>query len=158
MWRDATGGSVALLLESATVVQSPPPVPNRRTATMREANITEPAVLFRLKASIRPHMSGQTLYEATRGVWKMGPRRERARLAFAVIGGEIAEVFLIEGWQVAGTSEYTTRPRIEVNRPDRWEFVGEVASASIRDRNIERTAKRYITPLSSNPVTYVNLD
>lgn len=141
-------------------LSGPVPTPSLHAnyTIMPDANITEPAVLFRLSASVRPNMSAQALYEATRGVWRMGPRRERAKLAIAVIRGEIAEVFHVQRWQVAGTSKYTTRSPAEVNRPDRWEFVGEVASKDIRDRYVGRTVKRYITPRSSNPVTYVNID
>lgn len=41
------------------------------------------------------------LYEMTRGWWKAGARRERARWAFAVSDGVVRAVYRIEGWEPA---------------------------------------------------------
>ena len=57
------------------------------------ANVMEPALLIRLTDSYRPGMSDVALYEATRGVWRIGPRREGARLALAVHDGLVKEVY-----------------------------------------------------------------
>lgn len=51
---------------------------------MRNVTITEPAVLIRIPKLFTEGMSTQALYEATRGVWKVGDRRESARYALAV--------------------------------------------------------------------------
>jgi hypothetical protein len=128
------------------------------TSTMPDAAITEPTLLFRLSASVRDGMSAHALYEATRGVWKLGPRREQARLALAVVRGVVREVYEIHGWQRAGTDEYSTRPRTDVNRLDRWEFVGAGAPDGIRERYIGLAAHRYFSKGARNPVGYVNID
>ena len=40
-------------------------------------------------------MLANALYEATRGVWKVGERREYAHLALAVFEGVVREVYAI---------------------------------------------------------------
>jgi hypothetical protein len=41
--------------------------------------IEEPAILFKIPQLFQHGMSDLALYEATRGYWKVGPRREGAR-------------------------------------------------------------------------------
>jgi hypothetical protein len=54
-------------------------------------------------------MSDVALYEATRGVWKIGPRRAKARYALAVYQGVVQEVYEILNWDPAWTSPYSNR-------------------------------------------------
>jgi hypothetical protein len=60
--------------------------------------VTEPSILIRINRLYRYGMSIQELYEATRGVWKLGTRRVQAHYAFAVYRGVVREVYQIEGW------------------------------------------------------------
>lgn len=53
-------------------------------------------MLIRIPQLYRPGMSREALYEATRGHWKVGPRRERAEFAMAVAGGIVREVYEID--------------------------------------------------------------
>jgi hypothetical protein len=79
------------------------------------------------------------LYEATRGVWRVGPRREKAMLALAVYRGIVQEVYRIHAWYPAGTLTYRTRDDVAAHvGSGRWEFEGVVAK-DVRDR--------YVTPL-----------
>ena len=70
----------------------------------------------------RPGMSGQDLYEATRGVWKLGRRRKGARFAFAVESGIVREVYEIQAWHPAGSTAYASR------KPEDTSFEGDGSS------------------------------
>ena len=54
--------------------------------------VTEPALLIRIPKHYRPGMSHVELYDATRGVWRVGSKRERARLALLEAGSRPEEV------------------------------------------------------------------
>lgn len=54
--------------------------------------VTDPALLIRINRLYRHHITPQELYEATRGVWKVGPRCTKAQYAFAVFEGVVREV------------------------------------------------------------------
>ncbi len=54
-----------------------------------EAKIRESAILIKINQSYRNGMSGDALYEVTRGIWPMSIRRNGARYAFAVFKGII---------------------------------------------------------------------
>ena len=101
-------------------------------------------------------MSAEALYEATRGVWKMGPRRDGAKFAMAVYAGIVREVYEIDGWHPAGTTEYRSRPRSEVLVPGRWEFTGHRAPEEVRERYVGRSVAATWVHGAANPITYVN--
>jgi len=121
-----------------------------------EVKIDEPAVLIRINKLYHYGISALELYEVTRGVWVMGERRNSAQYAFAVFDGLVREVYEIEHWYPGGMTVYTTRPREDVDRPDRWEFTGRVAEPDIRDKYLLKSVRSYIKPNSQNPITYVN--
>ena len=79
--------------------------------TPAPVKIIDPVILIRINKTYRNDMSAHALYEATRGVWVVGPRRENAKLALAVFNGMVREVYEIREWQPAGTTAYTTRNR-----------------------------------------------
>ena len=101
-------------------------------------------------------MTPDALFEATRGNWKVGPRREAARYALAVYAGMVVETYLIEGWQPAGTAAYKTRPVKDVQVPDRWEFRGRLADDSARSRYNGRSVKHVFPTGAQNPIRYIN--
>jgi hypothetical protein len=97
-------------------------------------------MLIRINKLYRPDMTPDELYEATRGVWTCGTRREKARYAFAVFQGVVQEVYEIHAWHPAGTLEYRTRKPEDVQSPNRWEFSGGVAfelSKKYKDGSVE---------------------
>jgi hypothetical protein len=61
-----------------------------------EADITERAILIRINQLYRYGMDADSLYDATRGVWVIGPRRESAEYAFSVFKGIVMEVYKIK--------------------------------------------------------------
>ena len=119
-------------------------------------DVADPAVLIRIRQEYRPGMSAEELYEATRGVWVMGPRRERARYAMAVYDGIVQAVYEIDAWHRAGTTEYRHRPREEVVVPGRWEFTGRPAPETVWARYVGRSVAATWTRGAANPITYVN--
>ena len=119
-------------------------------------DVSEPALLIRINRLFQPGLSELALYEATRGVWKLGPRRTRAAYALAIFEGVVQEVYAIVSWHVAGTTAYSTRTPDEVGREGRWEFLGQRAPAALRDRYVGRSVAHYFERGSANPVHYVN--
>lgn len=110
-----------------------------------EANITDPVISFKINQTYWEGMSSGELYEITRGIWKVGPRSERARYAFAVYRGEIVEVFEIDHWQEAGATPYEYRVHDPEVLAVRREFVGRVAPQSVRDKYVGKTIHTYQT-------------
>jgi len=118
----------------------------------KEVDIKHKAILVTINQLYHPRMNPLELYEATRGVWRLSQRREKAEYVMAVYQGEVKEVYRVKRWLPAGTLEYTTRK--DVYKPEykgRWEFEGEVAN-DIRDLYVGK----YIGTGGQNPVKYVN--
>src|SRR3954454_5679547 len=95
--------------------------------------ITVPALLIRISRLYKPGMSPQQLYEATRGVWKLGPDKDSAEYALSIAKGVVQEVYSIGAWFQAGTTAYSTRPLSDVSVSERWEFSGTVAPEAVRE-------------------------
>jgi hypothetical protein len=129
---------------------------DRHVTNELEAIIEEPVVLIRIHRLYHDFMGPLELYEATRGVWKMGQIRFAALFAFAVFKGVVKEVYRIDSWQPAGTDVYETRSDEEVMIEDRVEFIGRVAPQSVRRRYVGKSVRPYLIRGNSNPITYVN--
>jgi hypothetical protein len=117
--------------------------------------VVDPVLLIRINQLYRHGMRPEEMYDATRGVWKLGPRRERFRLAMAVFEGVVREVYRIDSWHPAGTTPYTARARGDLRRRGRWEFVGRVAEEPLRSRYLLRSVARYFRKGLRSPVVYV---
>jgi hypothetical protein len=113
-------------------------------------------LLIRVNRRFRHGMSALELYEATRGIWKLGERRARALYAAAVFESVIQEVFAIKSWHRAGSTTYRTRTKADVWASDRVEFKGAVAPAAIRNKYVGRSVLRYFPRGLQSPVVYVN--
>ncbi len=124
--------------------------------TGESAEIAEPSILIRINRLYRYDMTDEELYEATRGKWKVGTRREKAEYAYAVFRGIIREVYSVERWVPSGSTLYRTTVHTNEHRPGRWEFVGCLTEAAIRDRYVNKTAEHYFTQGAQNPIRYVN--
>lgn len=122
----------------------------------KPVTISEPSILIRINRLYRPGMDADALYEATRGSWKLGPRRERAKLAMAIFNGVIRAVYVIDTWHPAGSTTYTTRNAGELARPGRWEFVGHAADAATQERYIGGSVSAYFPQGLQSPVVYVS--
>lgn len=141
-WRSVESGRMAL--EELVAYYAAPPV-----------EVTDPALLIRINKLFRHGMSAEELYEVTRGVWKLGPRREEARFALAVFEGVVREVFAIERWHRAGTTPYRDR---QLDRLEgRWEFTGRVAEEPVRARYRGKSVAAYLKRGLQSPVVYCGL-
>lgn len=117
---------------------------------------TDAMMLITINKLYRSGMPAQELYEATRGVWKVGKRRDRARYAAAVFQGIIREVFTIDRWQRAGTDSYQFRDDSQFAASKRWEFCGATAPPDIQDRYNRKSVKHLLGTSAQNPIRYVN--
>ena len=118
--------------------------------------ISEPVILIRINQLFRYGMTADELYEATRGVWKVGTRRNQVEYAFTVFQGVVQEVYRVSGWHPAGTYHYRYRPMDEVKIPGRWEFEGLIAEESVRSKYLDKSVREYFGKRSQNPIMYVN--
>ena len=126
----------------------------RATFVTEDVEIADPVVMIRVSRSFRYDMPAEELYEATRGTWVIGPRRDQVRYALAVAHDVIHEVYGIERWQPAGTRPYLTR---DVGGPNgsRWEFEGRpVPAGEVRERYLHKKVSHLFSRGSQNPIRY----
>jgi hypothetical protein len=130
----------------------------------KPVKITHPVLLIRINRLYRPTMSADELYDATRGIWKIGLRRERAKFALAVFEGVVREVYEINhsSWQAAPkvhfkTGIHTLNQRALLNQKDRWAFTGRVADNSVGSKYRGRSVEAYCRPGNRHPVLYINV-
>ena len=119
-------------------------------------DISENAVLIRINRLFDESMSEVALYEATRGVWVIGSRRENVEIALSVYKGQVKEVYEVSAWHPAGSTPYDTRSNEELTRKGRWEFTGKIATNDIRNKYLGQSVADYFVRGNSNPVKYVN--
>ena len=122
----------------------------------KPVDVTVPALLIRINRLYRHNMTPEELYEATRGVWKLGPRCAKARYAFAVFEGVVREVYEIDSWHAAATTAYATRDASLLTTNGRREFLGRVAEATVRDAYVGRSVATKFPQGLQSPVVYVN--
>ena len=121
--------------------------------------VTHPALLIRINQLYHYGIDAAELYDITRGVWKLGPRRVRAAFALAVFHGVVREVYEIEAWHAARTTPYCVRTFDATDSlAGRSEFVGKVAGEAIRSQYVGRSVKDYFKRGLQSPVVYVNCD
>lgn len=117
--------------------------------------ISEPAILIRINQQFHYGMKPIELYDATRGIWRIGTDREKVQLAFAVFQGVVREVYKIATWLPAG-STLSTRHE-DLNDSERWEFVGAVADAAIRKKYVDGSVAHYFPRNAQSPFIYLNI-
>jgi len=115
--------------------------------------IAEPVLLIKIPKLWYPSMPAMDLYDATATWWRISPRRERARYAFAVSRGVIREVYAITEWRQRqpgdrGWEEDGGQPS------KRYRFHGRVAPelAGYRNRSVRHLYKRG----EASPIKFVN--
>jgi hypothetical protein len=121
--------------------------------------VVHPALLIRINKLYRHNMSAEELYEATRGVWKLGERRDKAKYGLAVFEGVVREVYEITGpWLPARTALYRTRDLSDRDVSGRWEFTGVVAQADVRDKYRLGNVQGYFRQGQQSPTVHVNCE
>lgn len=116
----------------------------------KEVEVVHKSLLITINKLFRSDMSSEELLEATRGVWKLGPKREGAQYALSVYQGIVREVYKIKKWYPAGTLSYETRNKKDINIDGRWEFDGDLASQDVRDYYIGS----FVGLSGQNPIRY----
>ncbi len=116
-------------------------------------DVADPLILIRINRLYVPGMSADELYDATRGVWKVGERRESAKYALAVYRGIVREVYEIRSWHPAGATPYQSRVADE-RWPGRWEFQGVVAPEQVRQRYLTGSVAHLLPDGAQNPIAY----
>ena len=90
-------------------------------------------------------MTGEKLYETSRGDGSIGPRRGQAKYCIVAYRGLVRAVYRVESWESV--------PPKPGSRP-RWRFNGTVADDLQHLIGGDITA--ILGPASQNPVRYVN--
>ena len=124
--------------------------------TADEVTVTDNVIAITINKLFYTNITEKELYEATRGIWKLGKRRTKAQFAFAVFQGVVREVFEIHQWHESGTLVYSTRDASKFKEMKRWEFDGKIANDNTRNKYINKSIKSYITQGSQNPIKYIN--
>jgi len=120
----------------------------------RPVEVKEDSILIRINQLYRSNMNARELYEVTRGIWKLGLRRYKAKYAMAVYQGIIGEVYRIDRWVPAGYSEYTTRRTEVLKKRGKWEFEGEVEK-QLSKRYLGKSVRKYFRKHGQASVQYV---
>lgn len=126
--------------------------------------IEEPSILIRINQAFRYSMTPTELYDFTRGQWKINPNvAKQAKLAFAIYGGVIQEVYEVLDWYEAGKT-YSVRQEqkfLKQSKNDkikgRYEFIGNLANEKIRKKYQYKSVEHYFKQGNSNPIMYLNL-
>ena len=111
----------------------------------KDVEIIEPSIIININRQYTSSMDGETqlakdtLYNVTRSSWKVGPKKDQAQYAVAAYRGLVREIYEIKGWN-------------SIN--NRWEFSGDIAPTSIRDKYLNQSIKRYIKKGNQNPIKY----
>jgi hypothetical protein len=122
-----------------------------------DVEIEHSVVLINISRMYHYGMTNLELYDATRGVWKVGNRRKNADYAFSVFGGIVRAVYTIAAWIPAGET-MTSRDYAEkdYNLSERFEFVGKLAPEKIQRKYVGKSIREYFAPGAQNPIKYVN--
>jgi len=129
-----------------------------KTPSMTSAaiSIDIPVMLIDIQERYHEGITALELYEASRGAWRVGSRREAANYAFAVAGEMVREVYEIHSWHRAGTTPYRIKPFDSFVVDGRWEFVGKLAPEAIRSKFKGKSVGGCFSKSQQNQVAYAN--
>lgn len=123
----------------------------------KPVEISHRVLLIRVNKLYRFGIEKDELYEATRGIWRLGERREQVEYAFATFHGVVREVYQVKAWHPACTLEYKTRQFSEAaSESKRWEFEGEIAPAAVRELYCGKSVHQYLRHGNQSPTVYIN--
>ena len=120
-------------------------------------DIKHNVILIRINNLYRNDMTPLELYEATRGYWKVNPKHaEKADYVFSVYDGMVMEVYQPIQW-FHGLSTFSTRQELvsEERCKSRYEFVGRIADAGIRDLYVGKSVAGIFACGEQNPIKYI---
>lgn len=114
----------------------------------RPIAIAEPSLLIIINRLFQRNMTSDQLYEATRGNWVLGERRNRAEYAFSIYNGVVRQVYRIRRWEPATARSTAQKVR------GRWRFEGEVAGELAH--YVGGSVEAHLKPGAQSPIRYVN--
>ncbi len=118
------------------------------------AQITDPVIAININQTFKAGMNAQDKYDFTRGMWRLDPARaQHAMYAFTVYQGVVKEVYEINTWHAAGTTNYANGRHIDPTLKNRFEFTGKIAVNNIRDKYLGKTLPE---KHGQNPIKYYN--
>ena len=121
---------------------------------LERKDIGENVIAIKINRSYRENMTATELYEITRGWWKLDIKRAKlAEYVFSLYQGIVKEVYKVDDWLPAGSIPRISLPD-EVAPRDRFEFVGDVAEPSIREKYIDKSLANLYRNGEANPVKY----
>jgi len=121
--------------------------------TAETVEVTHRSMLITINKRYKSDLSVAELYHSTRGIWKVGERRNSVDYAMAVYQGIVREVYSIDSWHPAGTTDYDDRDISEYKGTGRWEFIGSVAPENISELYIGKSVGKG----GQNPIRYLNV-
>lgn len=114
----------------------------------QHANIQEPMILITINRLYKRNMTSLELYNATRGNWVIGERRQKAQYACSVANGIIRAVYKIDKWE----SVITNDTKQKQNK--RWRFEGIIAENL--GHYVSCSTVNYTKIGAQNPIRYIN--
>ena len=112
------------------------------------ARIKEPVLLIIINRLFKRNMTEKQLYQATRGNWVLGRKREKAKYGLAVYHGIIRAAYRIRSWTPVSLKAKNGKRKI------RWQFRG--SKATELSHYIGKSVARHIKRGSQSPVLYLN--
>ena len=112
-------------------------------------------IAFKLNRLWTPDLTAEELYQATRKMWRIGARRNKANYALAVSYGIVREVYRIGNFSAESKWEsFTSNREGTPLKTKRWGFVGTVAEDL---KHLVNTKVNHLTNSNGqNPVFYIN--
>lgn len=118
------------------------------------SDFDEEVVIIKINKRYKEDLSDLELYECTRGYWKRRIESvNNAMYALSVYNGIVKEVYEIDSWHKSGFLLMKTRETKELG--DRIEFVGRIASNSIRDKYIDKSVAHLYKQGEASPLKVI---
>lgn len=117
--------------------------------------ITDPVMIIRISKAYRHTLNQIELYDRTRAMWVVGPKRNRIDYVLSVYSGVVREVYEVKAWLPGGSTLKGDKNRQKISER-RWEFVGTIADEKIRKKYLFKDVTEYLVRGNQNPIIYVN--
>ena len=125
---------------------------------LRLSDIKDNIILIRINKAYHYGMTDFEMYDSTRGIWKLNVENaKKAQYACSVYDGMILEVYQIAEWFAANeTMRHYDRPEDQREKVDgRYEFVGRIASAEVRNKYVGKMVSDLFPKGNQNPIKYI---
>ena len=116
---------------------------------------SESFIAFKLNRLWTPNLSSEDLYQATRKMWRVSGRRDKADYALAVSFGIVRQVYRIDQFSPESRWERFTHDRDGTPlAKERWGFIGTVADDL--QALVNTKVGHLLNATGQNPVFYIN--